>query len=34
MKQVDAALQPLKAAYETSKEALTTLGDDEVRSVA
>lgn len=27
---VEASLQPLKAAYEESKEALTTIGEDEV----
>lgn len=30
IQELEAALQPLKAAYEASREMLTTLGDDEV----
>lgn len=29
--EVEAGMQPLKAAFESSKEAVTTLGEDEVR---
>lgn len=32
LQQLEALLQPLKAAFEASKEALTTLGEDEARS--
>lgn len=32
LKQLETSLQPLEAAYKASKEALTTLGEDEVKT--